>query len=180
MGRELLQIVARPRLIEVQEETMPESSHEVAAEYQDMPSDLRVPDGNSLLLQAFGKGVQIYTCPAGATTAPRPHAILLEGHRQEGDLVAIHYAGPTWEATDGSKVVGERVASAPAPDPDGVDWLLLKAKSHEGDGKFNQITYIQRLYTDGGKPPEGGCKQGQAEILVEYSAQYLFYAAATE
>ena len=159
---------------------MSEQSPNAGAEGQDIPSDLKVPNGNALCLQAFGKGVQIYACPAGPTTPAKPHAILLKGDRDEGDLVAIHYAGPTWEATDGSKVVGEKVASAPAPDSDGVDWLLLKAKSHEGDGEFNQVTYIQRLYTDGGKAPEGGCNQDQGEVLVEYGAQYLFYAAVAE
>jgi hypothetical protein len=141
---------------------------------------LKVPNGNTLFLQAYAKGVQIYTCPAGPTTPAKPHAILLKGHRHKGDLVAIHYAGPTWEATDGSKVVGEQVASVPSPDPDSVDWLLLKARSSEGNGQFHHVTYVQRLYTEGGKAPQGACAQGQSEVLAEYSAQYLFYAAAAK
>jgi hypothetical protein len=32
----------------------------------------------------------------------------------------------------------------PAPDPDGVDWLLLPAKSTTGNGLFSRVTYIQR------------------------------------
>ena len=69
-----------------------------------------------------------------------------------------------------------------APDPDGVDWLLLPVKSTSGNGLFSKVTYIQRLYTDGGKAPTGGCDQKQdgTKILVEYSAQYLFYVALTE
>lgn len=158
------------------------SEHPFQAEVkpQNIPDNLKVPDGAVLLLRAYGKGVQIYGCPTSASgvfTGPVPHAILLKGDRDEGDLVAIHFAGPTWQATDGSKVVGEKVASAPSPDADGVDWLLLKAKSTEGSGLLSRVSYIQRLHTDGGKPPTSGCDQAsnQLEVLVEYRAQYLFY-----
>ncbi len=66
-----------------------------------------------------------------------------------------------------------------APDPDGVDWLLLPALSTAGSGLFSRVTYIQRLYTDGGKSPAAGCGPvDQTEVLVEYSAQYFFYGPA--
>jgi hypothetical protein len=67
----------------------------------------------------------------------------------------------------------------PAPDRDGVDWLLLPAKVTSGYGSFSKVTYIQRLYTDGGKPP-AGCNLNQIEVLVDYSAQYLFYVPAAQ
>jgi hypothetical protein len=82
---------------------------------------------------------------------------------------------------DGSSVVGDGANAThfPAPDPDGVDWLLIPTKSTAGKGLFSPVTYIQRLYTDGGKPPAEGCQAGnQIEVLVEYSAQYLFYGPA--
>jgi Protein of unknown function (DUF3455) len=169
---------------------MPENPYKSVSGPQNIPDNLKVPDGNVLLLQAFGKGVQKYVCAATATTSkfspPVPHAILLKDDRDEGDLVAIHFGGPTWEALDGSSVVGDTTAgalqSAPAPDPDGVPWLLLTAKSHGGNGLFSRVTYIQRLFTDGGQPPTSGCDQAhdKAEVLVEYSAQYFFYGPATE
>jgi hypothetical protein len=110
-----------------------------------------------------------------------PHAILRVG-RHEGDLVAIHFGGPTWQALDGSSVVGDgaKAKHFTAPDPDGVDWLLLPAKSTTGNGEFSRVTFIQRLFTDGGKPPAAGCQPGQTEVLVEYSAQYFFYVPATQ
>jgi len=161
---------------------MPENPYNSVPEPQNIPDNLKVPDGEVLLLQAYGKGVQIYACPVSAATKPTPHAILLKDDVDEGDLVAIHFAGPTWQATDGSKVVGQVVAHAPAPDPDGVDWLLLEAKSNEGSGLFSQVKHIQRLYTDGGQAPGSGCDQAQNQtaVLVEYSAQYLFYGPPTE
>jgi len=58
--------------------------------------------------------------------------------------------------------------------------LLLPAKSTAGSGLLSQVTYIQRLYTDGGKPPAEGCDQShnQTEVMMEYSAYYLFYGPA--
>jgi len=152
-----------------------------------IPDILKVPEGHVLLLQAYGRGVQKYACPVSATSKAAPHAILLAGHRGEGDLVAIHFKeptgpNPTWQALDGSSVVGNAAGAKhfPGQDPDDVDWLLLEALSTAGKGVFGAVTFIQRLDTDGGKPPPAGCDPAinQTEVLVEYSAQYLFYAPA--
>jgi hypothetical protein len=161
---------------------MPENSNKATTEPQGIPDSLKVPDGNILLLQAYGKGVQIYDCPFVDPPKATPHAILLTDDRDEGDLVAIHFKGPSWQATDGSIVVGDAANAKHviAPDTDGVDWLLLPAKSNTGNGLFSKVTYIQRLFTDGGKPSLAGCDQvpGQTQELVEYSAQYFFYVTA--
>jgi hypothetical protein len=163
---------------------MTENPDQSVTKHRHIPDILKVPAGNVLLLRAYGRGVQKYACPVSAVSKAVPHAILLAGHGDEGDLVAIHFVGPTWEALDGSLVVGDapNAKHFTAPDPDGVDWLLLPAKSTTGNGLFSRVTYIQRLYTDGGKPPAKGCEQAdnQAEVMVEYSAQYLFYGAAAE
>ncbi len=85
---------------------------------------------------------------------------------------------------DGSIVVGDAANAkhVVAPDPDGVDWLLLPVKSTTDNGLFSKVTYIQRLFTDGGKGTLAGCQQvqDQSQELVEYSAQYLFYVASTQ
>ncbi len=155
---------------------MPEHPHNSITEPRNIPGDLKVPEGHVLLLRAHGKGVQIYTCPVTPDSKATPHAILLKGDRDEGDLVAIHFKGPSWQALDGSTVVGTVKKRAPAPDPDGVDWLLLEATPQGASGLFSRVTHIQRLYTDGGKPPaECNQSQNQTEVLVEYSAQYFFY-----
>src|SRR6266852_2638645 len=99
-------------MLRAKEEAMPENSHISVTEPQNIPDNLKVPDGQVLLLRAYGKGVQKYVCTASATGAkfspPVPHAILLKDDRDEGDLVAIHFGGPTWEALDGSSVVGDK------------------------------------------------------------------------
>ena len=163
---------------------MSENPYESVTDLQNIPDELKVPAGHVQLLRAYGKGVQIYNCPFVEPPKATPHAILLTGDRDEGDLVAIHFAGPSWQATDGSIVVGDAANAkhVVAPDPDGVDWLLLPAKSTTGNGLFSKVTYIQRLFTDGGKATLAGCNQvqDQSQELVEYSAQYLFYVASTE
>jgi Protein of unknown function (DUF3455) len=116
--------------------TMTENSDQSVVGPRHIPDILQVPEGNVLLLRAYGRGIQKYACPVSAASKAVPHAILLAGDRDEGDLVAIHFGGPTWEALDGSSVVGDASNAKyfTAPDPDGVDWLLLPAKSTAGRG----------------------------------------------
>jgi hypothetical protein len=150
------------------------------AEPLHIPGILSVPAGNTLLLRAYGRGVQTYTCPVSPTSSAVPHAILLSGNRAGENIVAIHFAGPTWQALDGSLVAGNagKATHFPSPNGEGVDWLLIPAQSMSGSGLFSNVTYIQRLYTQGGKPP-ASCNQNQTETLVEYSAEYLFYIPKT-
>ena len=143
-----------------------------------VPPSLQVPATNTLKFQAEGVGVQIYVWTVNPTNAAlsawvlkAPHAVLFH---HEGKVVGVHFAGPTWENNDGSKVVGTRVAAATL-DPTAIPWLLLQATSTSGAGEFADITYIQRLDTVGGVAPAiAGTTAGQ-EVLVPYIARYLFY-----
>ena len=92
-----------------------------------------------------------------------------------------HYKGPTWEATDGSKVLGTVVAQDAAPDPQAIAWLLLRATSNSGTGMFANVTSIQRIHTKGGKPPTQACGAAQLnqQIGTAYTAEYVFYVAAS-
>jgi hypothetical protein len=91
-----------------------------------------------------------------------------------------HYAGPTWEANDGSKVMGEVKAKADAPEAKTIPWLLLAARSHAGNGIFSQVNWIQRVNTVGGTAPTGGCDRAyqNREIGINYTADYYFYGSA--
>lgn len=138
------------------------------------------PAGARLLLAAGADGVQIYACePQGnglAWVFKAPEAALFEaGGRQIGR----HFAGPSWQAEDGSTVVGEVVAKADAPGGGAVPWLLLRAKAHNGEGGFAAVAFIERLDTKGGLAPAGGCDAAHrgAEARMRYSATYRFYAA---
>lgn len=147
------------------------------------PQQLKVPAGQMLSLDTHAKGVQIYECQANKDDPTRfawvfkaPEAELFDS---AGKKIAKHYAGPTWEANDGSKVIGELVARDNGPDPAAVPWLLLDAKSTAGTGLFGKTRFIQRLHTAGGSAPVQGCRQSQvgAEARVPYTADYLFYVA---
>src|SRR6266704_1241294 len=74
-----------------------------------------------------------------------------------GKKIGKHYAGPTWESNDGSKVVGEVKARDDGPAPTAIPWLLLRAKSTSGNGAFSRTQAIQRLYTVGGQAPAESC-----------------------
>jgi hypothetical protein len=144
-----------------------------------VPQSLQPAAAQTLVIEAHAAGAQVYTCSASAPgVAPAwvlkaPDAILYDA---AGAKLATHYVGPTWEAADGSKVVGKVKASAPSP-TDGIPWLLLDVKSTQGSGVFAHISAVQRLATEGGKAPADGCgaaSLGQ-ETRVPYKAVYRFY-----
>jgi hypothetical protein len=70
---------------------------------QPVPAEIKVPAHNQQFLSAHAVGVQIYACAATGWTFVAPRANLYD---RRGRLIATHFAGPTWQAGDGSKVVG--------------------------------------------------------------------------
>jgi Protein of unknown function (DUF3455) len=146
---------------------------------QQIPQQLQPSANEQLLLQVHAKGDQIYTCKSDAAqftwTLKAPDAQLLD---KDGKSFGKHFAGPSWEANDGSRVTGKAVANAPSPDADSIPWLLVNVISHEGSGVLSRATTIQRLNTKGGKAPATGCDASHLgqELRVPYSADYLFYA----
>ena len=133
---------------------------------------LAAPVGSTLVLQAFGVGVQIYHWNGTSWGAAVPAATLYADATQHG-VVADHFAGPTWQSNSGGSVVGT-VANRCTPDPASIAWLSLTAVS-DGAGIFAKVKFIQRLNTVGGNPPATpGTVIGQ-EARVPYTANYLFY-----
>ena len=138
-----------------------------------VPSEIKVPEGNKAFLQAHAIGVQIYSCNATGWALAGPRANLYDKH---GKLVATHFAGPTWQAKDGSKVVGARVNGVKV-DPTAIDWLLLSTTSTT-PGRFGGTTYIQRINTTGGLiPAAADCNAGTVgtQREVPYTADYVFF-----
>jgi hypothetical protein len=97
----------------------------------------------------------------------------------KGKPFGKHFAGPTWQANDGSSVTGMRVAKVDSSDAESIPWLLLNVSSHQGNGMLSRAKTIQRINTKGGKAPSTGCAAGQLnqEVRVHYTADYNFYAA---
>jgi Protein of unknown function (DUF3455) len=150
-----------------------------AAGAQQVPAALQAPANEQLVVQVHAKGDQIYSCPVDGAqpgwTLKAPEAQLFD---KDGKTFGKHFAGPSWEASDGSRVVGKAAANVASPDADSIPWLLVKVVSHAGDGVLTQVTSIQRINTKGGKAPASGCDAGHAgqEVRVGYSADYLFFA----
>ncbi len=148
-----------------------------------VPGDIAVGDGNKVFLVGHAVGVQIYSCTATASgyrwTLLAPRANL---YGDNGKLIATHFAGPTWQARDGSRVVG-RVVNRVTVDPSAIPWLLLAADSTaagpDGD-RLVATTYVQRIATTGGLAPAAAeCNADTAGITTEvpYTADYYFWKA---
>jgi hypothetical protein len=144
----------------------------------DVPSTIAAPAGTKLFLVGHAVGVQIYRCDAVGSgykwnlLAPRADL-----YGDNGKLLATHFGGPTWQAKDGSFVVGRVVDRAPAEGT--IPWLLLEVASSGGpeDGRLARTAYIQRLATTGGLAPASGCDAGTVGAVAEipYTADYAFW-----
>jgi hypothetical protein len=139
------------------------------------------PAGEKQRLRVSARGVQVYVCQRADGAAPawkfiEPEAELFD---EQGRPFASHGAGPSWQARDGSRIVGTVVAKVDAPRGDVIAWLLLRSRSSGGDGRLAGVTSVQRIHTDGGMAPTTACDEatlGQT-ARVPYTAQYTFFEA---
>ena len=149
----------------------------------EVPDAIKAPAGEQVVFVARAAGSQIYTCGKGDDGKPQwtlkaPEAQLRD---MKGALIGHHAAGPSWKHIDGSSVTAKLVAKAPAPNASDLPWLVLTVVSHEGKGKFERVTSIQRIHTKGGQaPPAAKCDPSKpaAETWIPYSADYYFFAPA--
>jgi len=138
-----------------------------------LPGAIAAP-GETMLLAVHAEGAQVYECKAGADGKPawafrEPIATLLV----DGKTVGRHYAGPNWEHSDGSAVVGKGAGNAPGATPNDIPWLKLDVVSRRGSGVLTAATTVQRINTSGGKL-DGACDQPGAFRSAPYSADYVF------
>jgi len=148
-----------------------------------VPDKLKPGANESLKMIVSAKGVQIYECRARKDQVGEyewafvaPEADLFDSR---GNRVGRHYAGPHWEATDGSKILGTVKERADAPVADAIPWLLLTAKSVGTEGSFSKVTSVLRVNTVGGVAPKAGCSQATAgtPARINYTADYYFFTA---
>jgi hypothetical protein len=148
-----------------------------------VPDKLKPGADESLATIVPAKGVQIYECRARKDQVAgyewvfvAPEADLFDAR---GNRIGRHYAGPHWESTDGSKILGTVKERADAPVADAIPWLLLAAKSVGSEGSFSKVTSIQRVRTVGGVAPKAGCSQAAVgtPARINYTADYYFFTA---
>ena len=130
--------------------------------------------GETVALTVHAEGAQVYDCKAGeggklAWQFREPVATLIEN----GKTVGRHYAGPTWEHVDGSRVVGRPVARASGAAPKDIPWLKLEAVEARGAGALSGVTAVQRINTQGGQI-DGACDKAGATLAAPYAADYVF------
>src|SRR5436309_11077123 len=138
-----------------------------------LPDAIAAP-GEMAVLSMHAEGAQVYECKAGADgklawAFREPIATLFA----DGKTVGRHYAGPNWEHSDGSAVVGKAVANVAGKTPSDIPWLKLEVTAHRGSGLLSGVTTVQRINTRGGVHA-GACDQAGALYSAPYAADYVF------
>jgi hypothetical protein len=138
-----------------------------------LPEAIAAP-GEATVLSVHAEGAQVYECKAGADgklawAFREPVATLLA----DGKTVGRHYAGPNWEHSDGSAVVGKAAGNAPGAMANDIPWLKLTVVSSRGSGALTGVTTVQRINTQGGKL-DGACDKAGSFKSAPYSAEYVF------
>jgi hypothetical protein len=139
----------------------------------------QVPDaiaaaGETAVVTMHAEGAQVYECKADAGGKlvwqfREPVATLI----LEGKTVGRHYAGPTWEHSDGSALVAKAVGRVPGVAQRDIPWLKLEVTERRGNGTLSDVTTIQRINTQGGAT-DGSCERAGALLSMPYSADYVF------
>nr|WP_284504475.1 MULTISPECIES: DUF3455 domain-containing protein [unclassified Caballeronia] len=136
-----------------------------------------VPPDGSVSFSARASGVQIYTCQYDnrhvlGWVLMQPRATLFDEH---GAAIIEHFAGPSWEAPDASRIEGHVIAQTPRETNHSVPQLLLQARSTAGPGLLSPIRYVQRVKTVGGLKPAARCTAEHQMGSSPYLATYVFY-----
>lgn len=144
----------------------------------ELPANL--PGGNTRVVTYYAVGVQKYKAQAKAGGGfewvfVAPQADL---YNTTNAKVGTHSAGPTWQLSANDSIYAQHfqpVKSAPSPEANAIDWLLLMPKTGKTPtGIFANVAYIQRIDTKGGKAPAGLPQSANETTDVPYTAIYRF------
>jgi len=139
----------------------------------EMPAAIAVPN-EAVVATVHAEGAQVYECMAGsggklAWQFREPIATLIA----DGKTVGRHFAGPSWELTDGSAVTGKVAGRADGRTASDIPLLKLDVISNRNSGQLAGVTTVQRLNTQGGTLA-GSCDKAGAMMSVPYAADYVF------
>jgi len=148
-----------------------------------LPESLAVPPDETRALVLLASGVQLYECraapgaPASAEWVHRgPEATLSDDADR---VVGQHGPGMTWQAPDGSRIVGTVNHKVDAPVEGAMPWLVMEARAAgKPAGRFGHVRHVQRVATKGGAmPPAERCTPAEAGHVerVPFEAQFWFY-----
>lgn len=144
-----------------------------------VPAVLQPPSGYTVAFTAKATGVQIYTSTADVGSTPKWTFEAPLAELSGSGEVIHHYAGPSWEAVDGSKVTRDAavpVTTAPAKQAStDIPWLLIKVTAEPAPGILSKVVYVQRIQTAGGVAPAKPPVRAGTKVGVPYTATYVFY-----
>jgi hypothetical protein len=135
------------------------------------------PSQAERVMTLVASGVQTYSCEFDAQhhlgwVFRSPQATLYD---TSGHAAVRHGAGPSWEADDGSRIVGRVLAQRPSETPASIPQLLLETHSTSGSGGLSVVRYVQRVHTVGGLAPAASCVSEHEIGSSPYLADYVFY-----
>lgn len=157
-------------------------SYDPLLDNEKLPPAIQVDaNRNRVLATRIGAGVQVYDQDSAnskwAFREPQANLYDVETGVQHG----IHFAGPYWTDTDGSRVKAKTSGEADAPTDSkrNIKWLRLETVEKFGSSNdiLSQVTFIQRVLTDGGQPPSTWePTKGCDTVSVPYTTLYIFWA----
>ena len=142
-----------------------------------------LPNGNTRAATYYAVGVQKYKARIKAGSDPVSYEWVFVA--PQADLyditnakVGTHGAGPFWSISPLDSIFGQQFSparTAPSPDPESIDWLLLMPKvGTTPTGIFADVDYIQRIATKGGKAPLTPPTSLSETVDVKYKTVYRF------
>jgi hypothetical protein len=137
---------------------------------------LNSPEGAAEALRMHAEGVEIFRCESRSGAMRWVHRLPEAQLKDAGGKESVRYgAEQTFEHADGSRLSSEVIDHVPSPDDTALPWLLLKTRSF-GKGSLAGVSYVQRINTAGGMPPDH-CDASQANQLlrVEFAADFVFF-----
>jgi hypothetical protein len=147
----------------------------LAAHAGEQPPAQLIPPNVQQVASLEASGVQIYACEFDDA---RNLMWVLQGPMAElydadGELIIQHSAGPSWQAQDGSRIVGHVIAQSASDHPASIPQLLLATDGAE-NGYLASVRFVQRLDTIGGLPPGQRCSREHQTGRSPYMARYVF------
>ena len=163
------------------------AAHIIASENLIIPAIVSVPEnlpnGNTRVATYYAVGVQKYKARIKAGSEPVSYEWVFVA--PQADLyditnakVGTHGAGPFWATSPIDSIFGQQFSparTAPSPDPESIDWLLLMPKvGTTPTGIFADVDFIQRIATKGGKAPLTPPTSLSETVDVKYKTVYRF------
>ena len=163
------------------------AAHIIASENLIIPAIVSVPEnlpnGNTRVATYYAVGVQKYKARIKAGSDPVSYEWVFVA--PQADLyditnakVGTHGAGPFWSTSPLDSIFGQQFSparTAPSPDPESIDWLLLMPKvGTTPTGIFADVDFIQRIATKGGKAPLTPPISLSETVDVKYKTVYRF------